>query len=176
MAHLWSQQIDHAWVPIPLDADLFDLATAAPMAMAASAVTSLLTSSAMLRRAGEGTSAVWALLAHPDAAVLVNGTAARLGVVVLSDRDEIRLPDAAPLYFSLEQLAEIVPFPAGGRGFCPRCKDPLDPGAPAVACPGCGLWHHQSEKRTCWTSGERCNACAHLTTLDTGFQWTPEEL
>jgi hypothetical protein len=105
--------------------------------------------------------------------------------VILSDRDELRWPvahDASgaaphPLFFSTERLAAVAPYPAGDRrGSCPRCKQLLTVGDAAVRCPSCGLWHHATDELPCWTYGEHCAACQQVTSLDAGFQWTPEEL
>ena len=102
---------------------------------------------------------------------------ASLGIVALSDRDEIRPADGLPLFFSTETLARVEPFPASGaRGFCPRCKQHIEPGTPAVRCPGCSLWYHMSDEFPCWTYAPQCSACPQETALDADFRWTPEDL
>ena len=126
----------------------------------------------------------WALLASPFARPLVNGLPIHHGIVVLSDRDEIRhAPDdgvdevVGPVYFSTERLAVVVPYSfAGGHGLCPRCKQPIAPGDDAVRCPGCGVWHHSTAALPCWTYGNQCAACDHPTSIEAGFRWTPEVL
>ena len=80
-------------------------------------------------------------------------------------------------YFSTETLARIEPLSEeDATGCCPRCKQGLTAGQPAVKCPGCGVWHHQSDELPCWTYAERCAICGGSTALDAGFSWTPEEL
>ncbi len=160
MAHLWRERGPDGWAPTPLVGDRIGLGC-----------------SSALRRLGDANGAAWMLLAAPAARVLVNGLPLAIGAVVLSDRDEIRLPSGSPLYFSTETLAVVAPFPESGpRGFCPRCKQSIAPGSPAVRCPSCGLYHHSSEDLACWTYGPQCAGCSHDTALDAGFRWTPEDL
>ena len=122
----------------------------------------------------------WALLASPSARPLVNGLPLHHGIVVLSDRDEIRHApgsDGTPVYFSTERPAVVVPYsPAGRLGLCPRCKQAMAPGEDGVRCPGCGVWHHSTAALPCWTYGDRCAACDHPTAIEAGFRWTPEVL
>jgi hypothetical protein len=81
-------------------------------------------------------------------------------------------------FFSTEELAQIVSFPGLAQtAFCPRCKQKVEPGDPAVVCPHCHAWHHQSEKYPCWTYGATCALCqVQSTALDAGYAWTPEKL
>lgn len=178
MAHLWTIAADESWVPVALDDDAFVLRGFGLARMSDPHAAIPTPSAVVLRRIGSGPDTSWSLLVPPAVPVLVNGTASPLGLVVLADRDEIFVPGSRPVFFSTETLAAIVPFPAGvPRGFCPRCRQPLEPGTPAVKCPDCGLWHHQSEDALpCWTYGDRCAACARPTPLDAGFSWTPEEV
>jgi hypothetical protein len=114
----------------------------------------------------------WIILG--SAAVRVNGEPLDVGIRVLRDRDELRAGDRRA-FFSTESLAKIVPFPGGERPtFCPRSRLEITPGSPAVACPQCKVWHHQSEELPCWTYSERCATCDQSTALDAGFRWTPE--
>jgi hypothetical protein len=93
------------------------------------------------------------------------------------DRDEILLHGVGRCYFSTETLARIEPLSEeSATGCCPRCKQGMTAGEPAVRCPGCGVWHHQSDELPCWTYAERCAICGGSTALDAGFSWTPEEL
>jgi hypothetical protein len=119
----------------------------------------------------------WALVSGPAVRVRVNGLDARLGIHALVDRDEIRIANGAPLFFSTETLAvvEVLP-PSAPRTFCPRCKQAIEADTPAVRCPACGLWHHQAVDLECWTYGPRCAACPCESSLDSGFNWTPEDL
>jgi len=127
----------------------------------------------------------WALLASPLARPLVNGLPIHHGIVVLSDRDEIRHAPyrnavsaaASPVYFSTERVAVVLPYsPTGRSGLCPRCKQAMAPGEDAVRCPGCGVWHHSTTALPCWTYGDQCAACDHPTSIEAGFRWTPEVL
>jgi hypothetical protein len=124
--------------------------------------------------------AQWVLLAGPGSRVRVNGASiSATGLYVLSDRDEIRLEHRLTLYFSTEALAEVVPFPGATCVlFCPRCKQPLEKDTPAMQCPGCDLWYHESEADglPCWSYAERCAVCDQPTELGVGFRWSPEEL
>ena len=187
MAHIWSSSAAGEWQPVALAAEACALPVHG-LSLSQHALPPSPTcdgSTAVLRRAqGVGDDA-WALLSTSDAAVLVNGLPVAHGIVILADRDEIRFPSPAeptegpanPVYFSTERLAVVTTYPAGGRrGSCPRCKQSLTAGESAVRCPGCGLWHHATEALPCWTYGEHCAACPQPTTLDAGFQWTPEDL
>ena len=118
----------------------------------------------------------WTLLALPWA-VTVNGLPVPEGLRVLQDRDEIRIAGFERVFFSTERLAAIEPcLSSNSPLMCPRCRQELVAGTPAVCCPACGVWHHQADGLECWTYAERCALCAHSTALDTGYQWTPEEL
>ncbi|MBM4093116.1 MAG: hypothetical protein FJ276_27460 [Planctomycetes bacterium] len=56
-------------------------------------------------------------------------------------------------------------------------EDPLISGAPAVCCPICRAWHHQTDERPCWTYSDFCAACpAQRTALDGRLSRTPEDL
>ena len=131
----------------------------------------------LLPAPGSGKGPAWALLAARRSPARVNGWPLALGIRVLRDRDEIRV-GAECCFFSSEELARCEPFPGLAQGaHCPRCKQSLEPGERAVACPRCGAWHHQSEKFPCWTYDATCALCqAQSTALDAGYSWTPELL
>lgn len=117
----------------------------------------------------------WALIASTNADVRVNSGVVDGGLCVLADRDEIRIGDTA-MYFSTESLATVEPFPGAERPvYCGRCRQLIDIGAPAVRCPGCGVWYNQSAELPCWTYSEKCVFCPTLTALDAEFAWSPEE-
>jgi hypothetical protein len=119
----------------------------------------------------------WVLVAPADFGIRLNGEPVTLGLTVLSDRDELRIPGAPPRFFSIESIAQVEPFPESTRGgCCPRCRQAIECGTPAVRCPSCGLWHHASDELPCWTYAPTCAACAQDTSPDAGFRWTPEEL
>ena len=178
IAHLWTIASDGLWAPTALDDVAFVLGSFGLARLSDPCAATSPSSVVVLRRTGDGPDASWSLLSPPAVSALVNGAPSPLGLVVLADRDEIRVPGSKPVFFSTESLAAIVSFPADvRRGFCPRCQQPIEPGTPAVKCPGCGLWYHQSAALLpCWTYGDRCAACARPTSLDAGFSWTPEEI
>lgn len=185
MAQIWLKAATDGWRTIALVADTCALASAGLRSVDTAVEAPADPRAALLHRVSGAGDDTWALLAGPLARPLVNGLPVPLGLVVLADRDEIRWPAPLdpscpppwPIFFSTERLATIAPYPPDARrGSCPRCKQPLTPGDPAVRCPGCGLWHHATEALPCWTYGEQCAACPQPTSLDTGFQWTPEDL
>ena len=109
-------------------------------------------------------------------AVRVNGAPLDVGIRVLRDRDELRV-DGCRVYFSTESLAELVPFPGADRPvFCARCKLEISAGTPAVRCPACTVWHHQTDRLPCFTYRETCSTCPQPSALDAGYRWSPEEL
>ena len=177
MAHLWNFSESGGWTPLALGSASFAIVDGQPVRV------SDLTSGATeppplaIRHVGDGDNISWILITRPGATVRVNGVAAALGIVALADRDEIRAVDGSVLFFSNETLARVEPLPASVvGGFCPRCKQRIAADEPAVRCPACGLWHHESEAMPCWTYGPHCAACSQETALDAGFRWTPEEL
>ncbi len=125
---------------------------------------------------GPGRSTIWVLLDPATANVRLNGQLLVAGLAVLRDRDEILVSGRAPLYFSTEELAKIVPFPGSAEPvFCARCRQPIQAGTPAVRCPSCGHWSEQSETKPCWTYGPFCPMCEQPTALGTALRWTPDE-
>jgi hypothetical protein len=187
VAHIWVSSAAGEWEPVALAADACALTEHGPSfsRLDQPLETADDSSPVVLRRVPSIADDAWALLAIPGAPIMVNGFPIPHGIVVLNDRDEIRLSTpvdpceepARPIYFSTERLAAVAPYPADGRrASCPRCKQSLTAGAPAVCCPRCGLFHHATDALPCWTYGEHCAACPHPTALDAGFRWTPEDL
>lgn len=131
----------------------------------------------LLDRGATGASQSWTLLGGRDATVCVNGQSLVLGIRALRHGDEI-MAGGRQCFFSLEELACVVAFPGLAQtACCPRCKQQLEPGQPAVACPHCHAWHHQSEEFPCWTYDATCALCQiQSTELDAGYSWTPEQL
>ena len=119
----------------------------------------------------------WTLLGGREASLRVNGQPLALGIRVLRDRDEISIAGQR-CFFSTEELARVAAFPGLAQiVFCPRCKQKVEPGEPAVACPHCRAWHHQSDKFPCWTYATTCALCQlQSTALDAGYSWKPEHL
>lgn len=115
-----------------------------------------------------------------DGYISVNGTRPPGGAHVLRDRDELLLGESVRAYYSTERRAALASFPGfeDRQSICPRCKDPIEPGTPAVQCPGsdCGLWYHQTSDRPCWTYDDVCTPCGQPTPFDAEFRWTPAGL
>jgi hypothetical protein len=124
-----------------------------------------------------GVSPAWTLLGAREASLRVNGLPLLLGIRALRDRDEVSFAGHR-CFFSTEELARLEPFPGLAQpAYCPRCKQKVEPGEPAIACPRCRAWHHQSERFPCWTYDTVCALCQMQTTaLDAGYSWTPEGL
>jgi hypothetical protein len=133
-------------------------------------------STAWLVHAGEGGPGNWALMTRQSAAVRVNGRAPSAGLYVLSDRDEIRMSDGELFFFSTETLPVVEEFSGVGRAmFCARCRQQIEAGSPAVRCPNCGVWHHQTAELPCWTYAAACTYCECETALEASFKWAPSE-
>jgi hypothetical protein len=126
---------------------------------------------------GAGVSPSWTLLAGRGVALRVNGQPLILGIRALRDRDEISIAGQR-CFFSTEELARVVTCPGLAQpAWCPRCKQQVEPRSPAVACPHCRAWHHESEKFPCWSYEPTCALCQlQPTALDAGYSWTPEML
>jgi hypothetical protein len=168
MAHLWQSRVRHvangeticSWCVVPLSGG----------AMAVG--------SALLLRCRDAAGETWLIMDARPPRVHLNGSSLTTGIHVLHDRDEIcGIPGVGRMFFSTEVLARVEPYPGAERpASCPRCKQPITAGTPAVRCPGCGVWYHQSEDFPCWTYSETCALCPQLTALDAGYRWTPESL
>lgn len=116
----------------------------------------------------------WILIGPPT--VRVNGRAlVGLGIRVLRDRDEL-VVDGERYFFSTETHAAIVAAPAERALTCPRCTLPILADTPAVACPQCAVWHHQSDEFPCWSYAPECATCRRPTTLEAGWRFDPERL
>jgi len=152
MAHLW------------LQADASDEWNIVPLADGAVSVNS----AGLLRSATE--EEAWILVG--PASVRVNGHPLDTGIRVLRDRDEVRV-GASRAFFSTETLPTIVPFPGERPALCPRCKLDILAGSPAVRCPRCRIWHHESEEYPCWLYNASCANCDQPTALDADFRWSP---
>jgi hypothetical protein len=103
--------------------------------------------------------------------VTVNGVPA-LPLRVLQDRDEIRVDDES-MYFSIDGPADLVPFSGASSVRCGRCQGPMHASQPAVQCPRCQAWHHQTPHLPCWTYGPQCSGCDRPTA---GAAWRPAPL
>lgn len=177
MAHLWKRTAQ-GWEARKLDLKLYDLdSLSGAQAGEAKPGTSGAEVAWLIPATVRG-SPVWAVASSHDAHVRVNGRAPLAGLSVLCDRDEIRVRSGVQYFFSTETLAVVEEFPAQERTvYCGRCRQPIKAGSPAVRCPNCGIWYHQSTTPAlpCWTYSEKCSICPHPTALDAGFSWVPEE-
>ena len=158
MAHLWNIEDEGGWVAAPID-EAFALVEKVILTRLANPPET------------------WALLCPPQSDVRLNGLPVPLGLAVLADRDELRIPGESARFFSTETLARVEACPdTAAHSFCPRCKQAIESGSAAVRCPGCGLWHHSSDDLPCWSYAPTCAGCSQETALNAGFRWTPEEL
>jgi hypothetical protein len=175
MAHIWNIDKSGQWSATPAG-DALELLDCARDLVAVSVDATRALENLHLRRLAHPPE-TWALLCTPQSDVRVNGMPVPLGLAILSDRDELRVPGTDPQFFCTESLPQVEPFPdSAGRGLCPRCKQSIDSGCSAVRCPGCGLWHHATAELPCWTYSDTCAGCAQITSADAGFRWTPEDL
>ena len=175
MAHFWMQAAS-GWEAKKLELAQYDLASISAPQAGDRAPAPTHSKTPQLIRAGGAGSHVWALAVPSNDRVRVNGRAVLAGLCVLGDRDEIRTSSGARYFFSTESLAGVETFPAKDRAvFCGCCRQKIDPGSPAVRCPGCGIWYNQSAELPCWTYADKCTFCGQQTALDAGFKWTPED-
>jgi len=173
MAHIWILD-ESEWAILPLDGSLFSLRRRRSIADPSRGEIAWEEEVTLLPAEGRDRDS-YALLAGGNADVRVNGIRLNLGIAFLRDRDEIRVDGKSLFYFSTERLALLAPFPGSASdAFCPRCRQPIDPGHPSVKCPGCGVWYHNSGDFPCWTYSETCALCPQATPMDAGYRWTPE--
>lgn len=169
MAQLWIRE-SNEWAVLPLTGTRLafgDLPVATGAAPAA----------AVLVRGSPDDRAEWQLMARPSSGIAVNGLPVAAGMRTLLDQDEIRVPFLGTLFFSTERLARVEPLPVAGHDVsCPRCRQSIAPGSPAVRCPGCEVWHHGSPELPCWAYAPTCALCQQETAAEAGFKWTPEDL
>ena len=182
MAHVWIQD-ESGWNAAKLGSTHFDLGSLCALVPTEVSSASGDAKPAPVADAGlarlvkvdETGAEVWALVTSPGSAVRVNGRSPTAGLCVLADRDEICVGISARCFFSTETLVIIAPFPGLERDvFCGRCRQRIEKGAPAVRCPGCGVWYNESPDLPCWTYAAKCVFCETRTALDAGFLWTPE--
>ena len=178
MAHLWIYSSPD-WTARLLTGDRFTLNVTEEPPVRPLAADEVVTGRIVLRRTTDSDGGDnWLLLASLHTTVWVNGRPLFTGARLLRDKDEIRLQDAEPMFFSTEMLARVTAFPGTVRpAHCPRCRQVIKPGSPAVQCPnpGCRMWHHQAAGYECWTYGATCAVCDQPTALDAGYRWIPEK-
>jgi len=188
MAHLWLPDDVKPWAVLVLEEGVYDLDHTPPTRVPAEQAAResalwerrrqvLLVPAAAAPLPAAGSRAFrWALLAGPHRRVWVNGSRLDLGLRLLDDRDHIRLDSGRSYYFSSEVLARAETYAGGAQPIqCARCKMEVRPGSRAVRCPSCGIWHHQTEERPCWTHAPTCALCDRTTELEGAqYQWVPE--
>ena len=176
MAHLWVRDAEGNLGVFPLLGVPIDL-TASPPRRAVDPVSEKGVSAVLAPApAAPDAPPVWVMMAQPAIDVQVNGLRLSTGLLVLADRDEIRVGGLASMFFSSETLARVEAFPGSERPvYCGRCRQEIAKGAGAVRCPRCGIWYNQSEELPCWTYTETCAFCPQPTSLEAGFQWVPED-
>jgi hypothetical protein len=181
MPYLWFVEEESRWRAMPLSKAPVDVGAGVPQPLAPEgfpihAMEDRRRNAGVICAAGEGPSSISVLVWGPEKTVRVNGWVLTTGLRVLGDKDEIRIGDGTPLFFSSESVAEIQNFPGSEREiFCPRCTLPIEKGKAVVRCPKCQTLHHQDAELGCWTYAEGCAVCAHPTAMDGGFHWRPEE-
>jgi hypothetical protein len=178
MAHIWTSKTEGEWAMQTLTGEIsLSVSARGEVRVAPPSGQPLQDDIRVLPPDAAGVSPSWTLFGGWEASIFVNGQPLALGLRALRDRDEI-LFAGQRCFFSMEELARVVPFPGLTQAaYCPRCKQKVEPAEPAVACPHCRAWHHQSEKFPCWTYGSTCALCQlQSTALDAGYEWTPELL
>jgi len=162
------------WAVLRLEGEAVSLAAPLPRVVVAGREAGDVEAPVLLRH-GDGVACRWVLLAGGEGAVRVNGLPLVGGLRLVEDRDEIWPRGAAPLFFSTEDLARVEPFPPHeGAKFCARCKLEVEAESPAVRCPGCSVWYHQTDEYPCWSYGPTCALCDQPSDLTAGYRWTPE--
>ncbi len=176
MAHLWMQTESKRWGYYTLSATAFSLETLPPSTLDAtpSAAGDDSRGGVLLTRASQDE---WVLMTGKARRAWVNGVPATLGIRVLDHQDRITIDGVGTTFLSTETLPCIESFPEDiGPRQCPRCRLAVEVGRPAVLCPGCAIWYHESEEFPCFTCTSTCVFCPQETALDTGFRWIPEAL
>jgi hypothetical protein len=174
LAHLWFRDDEDIWSVVPLNGHATDVSVYPPRLLAEGFRLGGDALAAVIR-AGAADSPVWVLLVAANGDVRVNGFAPVAGARVLQDRDEIRAASFDPLFFSTETLVRLGEFPGAARSvYCGRCRQAMEKGQASVRCTQCGIWYHQTDQLPCWTYTPKCGFCPQTTSLDAGFDWTPE--
>lgn len=173
MAHLWMLDDEEEWGFFPLAGEEVSLGKIPPSPPDATSKTKLSEKPLLLRARDDS----WVLLCGDDGRVQINGLPPAAGVRALRHKDRIQVQGVGTVFLSTENLPQVEPFPgAKARGQCPRCCKPIAEGSPAVCCPGCGVWYHQSDDYPCFSLAPTCIFCPQETDLEAGFRFVPEAL
>ncbi len=177
MAHIWLQTENREWTAHPLrDIESSFKALLCRVPEHAPPVKSAPSDARLLKTVTDNQDS-WMIIAGHGSGISINGIPLFHGIRTLRDRDEIRWSPDGFVFFSSEELAAVVDFPQSDRKIiCPRCKQEIGPGTPAVLCPGCKIYYHQSEQLPCYTYAENCGTCTRKTSLGSGYEWTPEQM
>jgi hypothetical protein len=176
MSHLWIKDDTQGWSVLQLQQTAIALTAQGPQFIEDLAEARGFPKDILLMPIG-GADGSWVLIASASTDVSVNGLPLVTGIRVLADQDEIRVSSLESYFYSTESLARVQAFHASEQTlFCPRCKQEITEGECAVRCPGCRVWHHETEDLNCWTYSEGCALCAHPTEISGTFRWTPEDL
>ncbi len=192
MATLWVPSQSNQWRPFVLQTDVYDLGQL--LAGTDSGLSAAVhVSQAVLVKTSAANTALWVLLTSPDSSVSLmrEGIDSPAGIRVLKDKAVIRIGLSGNLFFSEEVLAAIETFPGMDRQMtCPRCKQAIGPQTPAVRCPSCGTWYHQTDTLPCYSlpvreekPGDRgakkappqCVICGRISVLNGEYTVTPPE-
>jgi len=177
MAQLFIEDGDDWWVA-PLDAGAYALGCDAESALRPRLASDGEAGSVpVIERvpdlSGEET---WVVFHSAGSALRINGTRLSTGIRVLLHRDELRVTGVAGrAFFSLEGFARVEAFAGVEDSRCPRCQQPIERETPAVRCPQCSVWHHESEEFGCWTYSTTCSLCDQPSDFEAGFRWMPEQ-
>ena len=186
MAQIFLKDRSRSWSILPLEAERYHLASPRGHHLPQVYTDGRLSRAGalLLRHQGTPTAGVhattgataedWALLAGPDARLLLNGMPLSLGIAVLHHGDEICFEDGAPIYLSTERRACVETYSAGDAPDCPRCASPIAQGDSVVVCPNCSVIYHQRSDRECFTYGISCAFCDQSSDLTADLRWTPE--
>jgi len=174
MAHIWLQNKAWEWTAHPLAGDEFSLEAFLNEAPGRAPALGGAPSDIQLLKTETDNQENWAVVAGYESGLSINGIPLPLGIRILRDRDEIRWSPDGFGFFSSEELAAVVDFPHCDRKiFCPRCKQEIVPGTPAVRCPSCRIWHHQSEELPCYSYADSCATCTRKTCINGEYEWVP---
>lgn len=177
MAHFWLQNDAREWTVQPLVDAEHNLKSFLDEARGHTPATGSAPVDVQFLKVKAGNQENWVLVAGQGSDISINGLPLFLGIRILGDRDEIRWNPNGFLFFSTEELAAVVHLPQIDRKIsCPRCKQEIEPGTPAVLCPSCKIYYHQSEQLPCYTYSKNCATCDRETRLGSEYEWIPEEM